>query len=152
MQLITRQGGDRATLNEGGGNQQNRRTTRAGSATGATVCVERKGLHTFRCGGLLRCVADEGKNALATVLGVCNAHMNNQMRRVLVLCEGESKNAFEFFPAAWTAWARVPKQGSVDGDFDVDDDEPVKVATGVYVASMLQVWLALLCVIGSSTT
>eukprot|EP00965_Chrysotila_dentata_P248094 6208145-Pleurochrysis_carterae.AAC.1 len=126
--------GESAFPDEPDATHLNRRTTRGAAGAG----TERKGLHTFRCGDVVRCLNPEGNNATATVLGVCTAHMSSQLRRMLVLCEGESNKDFEFFVATWAAWVRVPEDGNSDDSFDVDDDDMVKVATGAYVASMIQ--------------
>eukprot|EP00965_Chrysotila_dentata_P227479 6196043-Pleurochrysis_carterae.AAC.1 len=70
--------GNRAAPDEDDCSRQSRRSTRGGSGG-----AERKWLHTFRCDDVVRCLAAEGNNATATVLGVCNAHLDRQMRRVL---------------------------------------------------------------------
>eukprot|EP00965_Chrysotila_dentata_P219555 6191207-Pleurochrysis_carterae.AAC.1 len=114
-----------------------RRVTRAHNAGP----VERKALHTFRCGDVVFCTAPEGNSSIATVFGISIANIGTQMRRLLVLCEGNcssKEQRFGFFVAAVTSWARTPADGVAMDKFDPDDDDQVKVAPEAQVKSMLQ--------------
>eukprot|EP00965_Chrysotila_dentata_P000298 9627-Pleurochrysis_carterae.AAC.1 len=70
----------------------------------------RKGYHTFRCGDYVQCTMEEARTTSVAVFGVMLSIINQQLRRVLVLCEDPARETIEasqFLLAPWNMWSRV---------------------------------------------
>eukprot|EP00965_Chrysotila_dentata_P237712 6202072-Pleurochrysis_carterae.AAC.3 len=94
---------------------------------------DRKGYHTFRCGGIVQSRKSETLGMVATVSGVVGPQVRSQLRRLLVLAEmaGETCAKSNFFVSSWTSCTRMPPADQPEpADFHPDDVETDVQAAG----------------------